>query len=347
MEAAVQQYSVDKQCFKIHKKELFLNNDRLLHQIMSQDVMLTVMNSTGVFDNSVNLEMKKCGNPQEKLFTLVGNSCPLTRFTSTKVVVQIVLWYLDSECSKNMTGNRSQLINYVYKFLGIVRFNNDQIAKIMSYGDYQLGNVMISRVYYVESDDLGKLQLKAVIEIFIGYAPAKKAFWIYNKKTRMIIETIHEDFDELTAMASEQFSSGPRPQQMTLGTLSSGLVPNPPSSTPSAVAARKGTADLTVDKSPKTHTFHDDPLHETLHEDSTSQGSSSNVRSSHTPLELLCKWTMNHPLENVIGDPSRSVSTRKQLTTDAMWCYFDAFLTSVEPKNFKEAILESSWIDSM
>ncbi|GKE10844.1 hypothetical protein Tco_1414395 [Tanacetum coccineum] len=59
MEAAVQQYSVDKQCFEIHKKELFLNNDRLLHQIMSQDVMLTVMNSTGVFDNSVNLEMKK------------------------------------------------------------------------------------------------------------------------------------------------------------------------------------------------------------------------------------------------------------------------------------------------
>ncbi|GKF78305.1 hypothetical protein Tco_0230775, partial [Tanacetum coccineum] len=40
---------------------------------------------------------------------------------------------------------------------------------------------------------------------------------------------------------------------------------------------------------------------------------------------------------NVIGDPSRSVSTRKQLETDAMWYYFDAFLTLVEPKNFKQA----------
>ncbi|GKG10021.1 hypothetical protein Tco_0338767, partial [Tanacetum coccineum] len=40
----------------------------------------------------------------------------------------------------------------------------------------------------------------------------------------------------------------------------------------------------------------------------------------------------------MIGDPSRSVSTRKQLETDAMWCYFDAFLTSVEPKNFKQAM---------
>ncbi|GJY62788.1 hypothetical protein Tco_0464248 [Tanacetum coccineum] len=65
-------------------------------------------------------------------------------------VVQIVLWYLDFGCSKHMTGNRSQLMNFVSKFLGTVRFGNDQIARIMGYGDYQLGNVIISRVYYVE-----------------------------------------------------------------------------------------------------------------------------------------------------------------------------------------------------
>nr|GEX05384.1 integrase, catalytic region, zinc finger, CCHC-type, peptidase aspartic, catalytic [Tanacetum cinerariifolium] len=61
------------------------------------------------------------------------------------VVVQIVLWYLDSGCSIHMTGNRSLLMNSVSKFLGIVRFRNDQVAKIMGYGDYQLGNVIISR----------------------------------------------------------------------------------------------------------------------------------------------------------------------------------------------------------
>ncbi|GKE00798.1 hypothetical protein Tco_1388781 [Tanacetum coccineum] len=81
-----------------------------------------------------------------------------------------------------------------------------------------------------------------------------------------------------------------------------------------------------VEESPKTPHFHGDPLHETLHEDSTSHGSSSNMRPSHIPFELLGKWTKNHPIANVIGDPSRSVSTRKQLQTDAMWCYFDAFL---------------------
>ncbi|GKA75908.1 retrovirus-related pol polyprotein from transposon TNT 1-94 [Tanacetum coccineum] len=47
------------------------------------------------------------------------------------------------------------------------------------------------------------------------------------------------------------------------------------------------------------------------------------------------------------GDPSRSISTRKQLQTDIMWCYFDAFLTLVESKNYKESMLEPSWIDAM
>ncbi|GKC90917.1 retrovirus-related pol polyprotein from transposon TNT 1-94 [Tanacetum coccineum] len=60
-----------------------------------------------------------------------------------------------------------------------------------------------------DSENLGKLQPKADIGIFIGYAPTKKAFRIFNRRTRRIIETIHVDFDELTAMASEHSSSGP------------------------------------------------------------------------------------------------------------------------------------------
>ncbi|GJR21776.1 retrovirus-related pol polyprotein from transposon TNT 1-94 [Tanacetum coccineum] len=49
-----------------------------------------------------------------------------------------------------MTGDRSQHTNFVYKFLGTIKFDNDQIEKIMGYGDYQIGNITISRVYYVE-----------------------------------------------------------------------------------------------------------------------------------------------------------------------------------------------------
>nr|GEY90995.1 integrase, catalytic region, zinc finger, CCHC-type, peptidase aspartic, catalytic [Tanacetum cinerariifolium] len=65
-------------------------------------------------------------------------------------VVQIVLWYLDSGCSKRMTGDRAQLITFVHKFLGTVKFRNDHVAKIMGYDDYKIGNVTISMVYFVE-----------------------------------------------------------------------------------------------------------------------------------------------------------------------------------------------------
>ncbi|GJU93107.1 retrovirus-related pol polyprotein from transposon TNT 1-94 [Tanacetum coccineum] len=67
-----------------------------------------------------------------------------------KQVVQIVLWYLDSGCSKHMTGDRSRLKNFMKKFIGMVRFGNDHFGAIMGYGDYVIGESVISRVYYVE-----------------------------------------------------------------------------------------------------------------------------------------------------------------------------------------------------
>ncbi|GJT39500.1 retrovirus-related pol polyprotein from transposon TNT 1-94 [Tanacetum coccineum] len=78
-----------------------------------------------------------------------------------------------------------------------------------------------------DSEDLGKLQAKADIGIFIGYSPKKKTYRIYNRRTQNITETIHVDFDELTAMASEQLSLGPELQLMTPATSNSGLVTNP------------------------------------------------------------------------------------------------------------------------
>ncbi|GJU00905.1 retrovirus-related pol polyprotein from transposon TNT 1-94 [Tanacetum coccineum] len=65
-------------------------------------------------------------------------------------VVQIVLWYLDSDCSKHMTGDRSRLRNFIKKFIGTVRFGNDHFGAIMGYGDYVIGDSVIFRVYYVE-----------------------------------------------------------------------------------------------------------------------------------------------------------------------------------------------------
>ncbi|GJU92027.1 retrovirus-related pol polyprotein from transposon TNT 1-94 [Tanacetum coccineum] len=77
---------------------------------------------------------------------------------------------------------------------------------------------------------------------------------------------------------------------------------------------------------------------------------SNSVNIDVTPnnqLPHVQKWTQAHPLENIIGDKDRPVSTRKQLETDAMWCFFNEFLTHVEPKNFKQALEHSCWIEAM
>ncbi|GKA43591.1 retrovirus-related pol polyprotein from transposon TNT 1-94 [Tanacetum coccineum] len=73
----------------------------------------------------------------------------------------------------------------------------------------------------------------------------------------------------------------------------------------------------------------------------------NNVHSVNQPTKHINKWTKDHPIDNVIGDPSRPVSTRHQLQDAALFCYFDAFLSSVEPKSYKEALTESCWIEAV
>ncbi|GKD61715.1 retrovirus-related pol polyprotein from transposon TNT 1-94, partial [Tanacetum coccineum] len=84
-----------------------------------------------------------------------------------------------------------------------------------------------------DGEDLGKLQLTADIGIFVRYAPSRKGYRIYNKRTRRIMETIHVQFDELSEpMAYVQISTGPTPMFFTPGQISSGLIPNPVPVTP-------------------------------------------------------------------------------------------------------------------
>ncbi|GJU78997.1 reverse transcriptase domain-containing protein [Tanacetum coccineum] len=80
---------------------------------------------------------------------------PSTRLEELKEIkaegiVQLILFIVDSGCTKHMTGNASLLCNFVEKYLGTVRFGNDQFAPILGYGDLVQGNITIKRVYYVE-----------------------------------------------------------------------------------------------------------------------------------------------------------------------------------------------------
>nr|GFB08160.1 hypothetical protein [Tanacetum cinerariifolium] len=71
------------------------------------------------------------------------------------------------------------------------------------------------------------------------------------------------------------------------------------------------------------------------------------VQPNHSMTHHNSKWTKDHPLNNIIGQLSRLVSTRLQLHEQAFFCYYDAFLTSVEPKTYKEVLTQSCWIKAM
>ncbi|GJU96365.1 retrovirus-related pol polyprotein from transposon TNT 1-94, partial [Tanacetum coccineum] len=92
----------------------------------------------------------------------------------------------------------------------------------------------------------------------------------------------------------------------------------------------------------------DFPMLEPSYEESSSRVViRNNVYSVNQPPKYINKWTKDHLIDNVIDDPSRPVSTRHQLQNEALLCYFDAFLSSVEPKSYKEALIESCWIKAM
>ncbi|GJS89568.1 retrovirus-related pol polyprotein from transposon TNT 1-94 [Tanacetum coccineum] len=241
-----------------------------------------------------------------------------------------------------------------------------------------------------DSENLGKLQPKDDIGIFISYAPTKKAFRIYNRRTRRIIETIHVDFDELTAMASEHSSSGPALHDMTPSfnpppyvdlQAPEVIAPIPEVVAPEHVVSTGSPSSTTVDQdapSPSnSHTTqetqtpiishdveednHDievahmgnDPYFGIpIPEVSSDQSSSSDVIHTivllgHQVFAHNSKLTKDHPLENIIGVLDRPVSTRLQIHEQALFCYYDAFLTSVEPKNYKDALTQACWIEAM
>ncbi|GJY44378.1 integrase, catalytic region, zinc finger, CCHC-type containing protein [Tanacetum coccineum] len=149
-----------------------LLKDQLLEASLKHDIELCVLLNHECVDKSLHDELE-----QVKQKSLEIQEAPKTRFskkaTQSKtldttsvafkskideasaskardMVVQIVLWVVDSGCSKHMTGDRSLLRNFIEKFMGTVRFENNNFTAITGYGDYMHGNITICHVYYVE-----------------------------------------------------------------------------------------------------------------------------------------------------------------------------------------------------
>ncbi|GJR64856.1 retrovirus-related pol polyprotein from transposon TNT 1-94 [Tanacetum coccineum] len=414
-------------------------------------------------------------------------------------VVQIVLWYLDSGCSKHMTGDRSQLTNFVNKFLGTVKFRNDHIAKILGYGDYQIGNVTISRVYYMEGLGHNLFSVGQFCDSNLEVAFRQHTCFIKNLEGVDLL-TGSRGNNLYTLSLGDMMASSPicllsKPQRLTRHGLVRGLLklnfekdhlcsacamgkskkkPHKPKSKdtnqeklyllhmdlcgPMRVASVNGNKYILIiiDDYPRFTWSHVkllllqhccttcqeligifcstvfNELHTLLPcvetREPCSRCSNSEVVSSSSrcnqPVYLLqqngdqmqhhqsfstipetqppsflkiveeeqscievahmgndrtlviqfkksfiklirqnsihiivhpdhqiyehnSKWTKHHPLENIIGKLTRPVSIRLQLHEQALFCYYDAFLTAVEPKTYKDALTQSCWIEAM
>nr|GEX76501.1 retrovirus-related Pol polyprotein from transposon TNT 1-94 [Tanacetum cinerariifolium] len=191
----------------------------------------------------------------------------------------------------------------------------------------------------IDSENLGKLQTKADI-----------------------------DFDELTAMTSEHNSLEPALHEMTPVTISSRsyqtlLLQHPPEVispiakvvAPDPAVSTGSPSSTTVDQdAPSPSNSQTTPKTQSLNSNfkNNSESSSSYVIPTivytATPnSEHITKWTKDHLLDNIIGELGTLVSTRLQLHEQALFCYYDAFLSSIEPKTYKDALTQACWIEAM
>ncbi|GJU57830.1 retrovirus-related pol polyprotein from transposon TNT 1-94 [Tanacetum coccineum] len=217
-----------------------------------------------------------------------------------------------------------------------------------------------------DSDDLGKLQPMADIGIFDGFAPSKKAYRIYNKRTRRIMETIHIQFNELTEqMAHVQLSTGPAPTFLMPGQISLGLVPNPVPAAPYVPPTNK---EWEILFQPMFDEFLEPPRAE--RPVSLAPAVSVPVNSASTPssttIDQDAPSPCHSPSYSALQSPSlhQGVAVESTLMEDnpfapidndpfinvfALEPTFEASSSGdlIKPKNFKSAITKDCWFQAM
>ncbi|GJY10881.1 retrovirus-related pol polyprotein from transposon TNT 1-94 [Tanacetum coccineum] len=242
---------------------------------------------------------------------------------------------------------------------------NDHIEKIMGYGDYQMGNVTISRVYYVEW--LGHNLFYAEAVATACYTQSRSLIQKHHNKSPY--ELLHDRKSDLSYLLVFGALCYPTNDSEDLvPALEPVISTGTPSSTTTDQDAPATSTSQTTPKTPSpiiplgveeadhdievahmdNNPFVEFPIPELSSEESSTQVVIPNhVHSINQPHEYINKWSKDYLIDNVIGDPSRPVSTRHQLQDEALLCYFDAFLSFIEPKSYKDALTESCWIESM
>ncbi|GKB86610.1 retrovirus-related pol polyprotein from transposon TNT 1-94 [Tanacetum coccineum] len=242
-----------------------------------------------------------------------------------------------------------------------------------------------------DGENLDKMKEKGDPCVMVGYSTQSKGYRVYNKRTRLIVESIHIKFDEIKEMMSDHNSSdlAPQRQEMSVENVSSGLVPQghkasdydnsdpvPPRQNvvPSAEKTDSSQQGLEFLFSPLLEEYYN-PTHGLAEENNNDQAPNASFQEAefinpfctrvqeiretssrnidNTDVHLFqpqshdYRWTRDHPLEQVRGNPTMPVQTRRQLATDPEMCMFALTVSIVEPKNIKEAMADSAWIEAM
>nr|GEV96130.1 hypothetical protein [Tanacetum cinerariifolium] len=192
-------------------------------------------------------------------------------------------------------------------------------------------------------EDIRKLGTKGDIGFFIGYSADSCAYRIYNRRTKKIIKTMNVSFDKLSARAFEQRSLKLGLQSeldLLFEAMYDDYIGGPPSATTRTIPAvqepqvpQTSMASTTIADTAPT------PINLSSH--------ATNIPITSQDVDELNLNTKDHPMEQVIGEPSRPVLTRNQLQSDGDMCMYALTVSTMEPKNVKEAMTDPAWIDSM
>ncbi|GKA38243.1 retrovirus-related pol polyprotein from transposon TNT 1-94 [Tanacetum coccineum] len=225
-------------------------------------------------------------------------------------IVQLILFIVDSECTKHMTGNLKLLSNFVEKYMGTVRFENDQFAPILGYVDLVQGNITIKRVL---------LRQRPQSQSLLGLVPQRQK-------------------------ASDYDNSGPAAQLQNVSPSADTTVPSQQeSSCPSDNSQQQDTqpiANIHSTTEPITPTT-------TANAEENNDNQAADAHIDENEFYNIFSSSVHHLLEKVRGNPSKPVQTRRQLATDPEMCMFALTVSTAELKNIKEAMAGSAWIKAM
>ncbi|GJV55416.1 retrovirus-related pol polyprotein from transposon TNT 1-94 [Tanacetum coccineum] len=309
--------------------------------------------------------------------------------------------------------------------LSFVKFGNDHVKKILGYGDYQIGNVTISRVYYVEGlgqnlfsvgqfcdstlkvafhqhtyfirnlegiDLLTRSRGNNLYTLSLGDMMASSPICLLSKasktktdnRTEFVNQMLREYYEKVgishetsVARSLQQNGIAERRNRTLIEAASAMLIyakallflwveavataspevvaPIDEVAAPVPAVSTSPPSSATVDQdapSPIAQMCNDPYFGLSIPAIPSNQSSSSDsihtiMDTDHQIFKHNSKWTKDHPLENIIGELARPVSTRLQLHEQALFCYYDAFLTAVEPKTYKDVLTQSCQIEAM